>query len=63
MGPGVRVTGLWLVGPDPKRHLDHHNRSFSAEAQARHKQTWPDAARRPCLLLPLPQLGVHHQQP
>ena len=42
-GPGVRVTGLWLVGPDPKRHLDHHRRSFSAEAMERHKLTWPDA--------------------
>ncbi len=27
-GPGVRVTGLRLQGPNPKRYLDHHRRSF-----------------------------------
>ncbi|NKB66412.1 MAG: hypothetical protein GKR89_05085 [Candidatus Latescibacteria bacterium] len=27
-GPGVRLTGLRLQGPNPKRHLYHHNRSF-----------------------------------
>ncbi len=28
VGPGVRVTGLRLRGPDPHRRLDHHRRSF-----------------------------------
>ena len=28
LGPGVRVTGLRLQGPNPKRHLEHHKRSF-----------------------------------
>ena len=27
-GPDVRVTGLRLRGPNPKRYLDHHRRSF-----------------------------------
>jgi hypothetical protein len=29
MGPGVRITGLRLRGPDPKRRLEHHKRSFN----------------------------------
>jgi predicted amidohydrolase len=29
MGPGVRVTGLRIRGPNPKRYLDHHKRSFA----------------------------------
>ena len=28
-GPGVRITGLRLQGPDPERRVDHWNRSFS----------------------------------
>ncbi|MBN2308018.1 MAG: right-handed parallel beta-helix repeat-containing protein [Candidatus Hydrogenedentes bacterium] len=28
-GPGVRVTGLRLRGPNTKRYLDHHRRAFS----------------------------------
>ena len=27
-GPGVRITGLRIKGPNPKRCLEHHNRSF-----------------------------------
>ena len=27
-GPNVRITGLRIVGPNPKRYLDHHRRSF-----------------------------------
>lgn len=27
-GPGVRITGLRLRGPNSKRYLDHHRRSF-----------------------------------
>jgi hypothetical protein len=29
MGPGVRITGLRIEGPNPKRYLDHHQRSFA----------------------------------
>lgn len=28
-GPDVRVTGLRIQGPNPKRYLDHHHRSFA----------------------------------
>ena len=28
-GPDVRITGLRIRGPNPKRYLDHHRRSFS----------------------------------
>jgi hypothetical protein len=30
LGPDVRITGLRLRGPDPKRRLEHHKRSFNA---------------------------------
>jgi hypothetical protein len=30
LGPGVRITGLRVRGPNSKRYLDHHGRSFSA---------------------------------
>jgi len=30
-GPGVRITGLRIKGPNPKRHLYHHNRSFKED--------------------------------
>lgn len=33
-GPDVRITGLRLRGPNPKRYLDHHRRSF-AEGRGR----------------------------
>lgn len=29
LGPNVRVTGLRIRGPNPKRYLDHHRRAFS----------------------------------
>ena len=29
-GPNVRVTGLRILGPNTKRYLDHHKRSFTA---------------------------------
>ena len=35
-GPDVRVTGLRIQGPNPKRHLDHHRRSFG-EGGGRHE--------------------------
>ena len=28
-GPDVRITGLRIRGPNPKRYLDHHRRSFA----------------------------------
>jgi hypothetical protein len=28
LGPDVRVTGLRIRGPNPKRYLDHHRRAF-----------------------------------
>lgn len=28
MGPGVRITGLRIQGPNPKRFLEHHRRAF-----------------------------------
>jgi len=30
LGTDVRITGLRLRGPDPKRRLEHHKRSFNA---------------------------------
>jgi hypothetical protein len=30
LGPDVRLTGLRIRGPDPKRRLDHHRRAFSS---------------------------------
>ena len=29
-GPDVRITGLRIRGPNPKRYLDHHGRSFGS---------------------------------
>ncbi|MFO7724355.1 MAG: right-handed parallel beta-helix repeat-containing protein [Oceanipulchritudo sp.] len=29
LGPGVRITGLRIRGPNTKRYLDHHYRSFT----------------------------------
>lgn len=31
LGPDVRITGLRVRGPDPKRRRDHHRRSFRAD--------------------------------
>jgi hypothetical protein len=31
LGPGVRVTGLRLQGPNPKRHMEHHRRAFGED--------------------------------
>jgi len=30
-GPGARITGLRIRGPNPKRYLDHHRRSFGPD--------------------------------
>ena len=40
LGPDVRLTGLRLRGPDSKRRLDHHKRSFKparGDRKAQHK--------------------------
>ena len=31
LGPGIRITGLRIRGPNPKRYLDHHHRSFTRD--------------------------------
>jgi hypothetical protein len=31
LGPGVRITGLRIRGPNSKRYLDHHYRSFTRD--------------------------------
>ena len=30
-GPNVRITGLRIRGPNPKRYLDHHSRAFGSD--------------------------------
>lgn len=34
-GPNVRITGLRIRGPNPKRYLDHHRRSFGKGGDGR----------------------------
>lgn len=34
-GPDVRITGLRIYGPNPKRYLDHHSRSFASGGSGR----------------------------
>jgi hypothetical protein len=34
-GPNVRITGLRIQGPNSKRHLEHHKRSFGPEGLGR----------------------------
>jgi hypothetical protein len=34
-GPNVRVTGLRIQGPNPKRYLDHHDRAFGSGGRGR----------------------------
>ncbi len=43
-GPGMRITGLRIRGPDPERRLEHWQRSFS---QA-HEQERGEASPRHC---------------
>lgn len=31
LGPDVRITGLRIRGPNPKKYLDHHGRSFGSD--------------------------------
>ena len=35
LGPGVRITGLRVRGPDPERRRDHHRRSFREPGKSR----------------------------
>jgi len=35
MGPDVRVTGLRIQGPNPRRYLEHHRRSFGKKGKGR----------------------------
>jgi hypothetical protein len=50
-GPDVRITGLRLLGPNPKRYLDHHKRSFSGGAGHSYYYKFPT------------QNGIHTAQP
>ena len=34
-GPGVRITGLRVQGPNPKRYEEHHTRSFAKDGMGR----------------------------
>ncbi|MBR9774863.1 MAG: hypothetical protein GYB55_07585 [Cytophagales bacterium] len=34
-GPGVRISGLRIQGPNPDRHLEHHKRAFGPEGLGR----------------------------
>lgn len=34
-GSNVRITGLRIKGPDPKRHMEHHQRSFGKNGLGR----------------------------
>jgi len=48
LGPNVRITGLRIVGPDPKPRLEHHRRSFNKErgdreAQRRYYYLFPNS--------------------
>lgn len=36
LGKGVRITGLRLQGPNPKRHMEHHRKAFGPGGE-RHK--------------------------
>lgn len=31
IGPNIRITGLRIIGPDPKPRLEHHRRSFNPQ--------------------------------
>ena len=40
-GPGVRITGLRLQGPNPKRHLYHYDRSFKEGRGSQYYYAFP----------------------
>ncbi len=39
LGPNVRTTGLRIIGPDSKKHLEHHDRSFNSKRGNRKAQS------------------------
>ena len=46
LGPNIRITGLRLIGPDPKPRLEHHQRAFNEQrgrrkAQSKYFYTFP----------------------
>jgi len=38
LGPNVRITGLRIIGPDPKPQLEHHKRCFNKQVGDRKAQ-------------------------
>lgn len=49
LGSNVRITGLRIIGPDPKPRLEHHRRAFhqqrgSKEAQSNYYYLFPNSA-------------------
>lgn len=49
LGSGVRITGLRIIGPDPKPRLEHHKRAFhkqrgSKEIQKEYYYLFPNSA-------------------
>lgn len=38
LGPNVRITGLRIIGPDPKPQLEHHKRCFDKQVGDRQAQ-------------------------
>jgi len=41
MGPDARIAGLRLQGPNPKRYLDHHRRSFAEKRGSEYYYKFP----------------------
>jgi len=39
LGPKIRITGLRIIGPDPKPRLEHHMRAFNKERGERKEQS------------------------
>lgn len=49
LGPNARITGLRILGPDPKPRVEHHKRSFTAgkgdrQGQSRYYYLFPNSA-------------------
>jgi hypothetical protein len=40
-GPDVRITGLRIRGPNPKRYIDHHRRSFAEGRGSEYYYSFP----------------------
>lgn len=72
-GAGVRITGLRLQGPNPKRYLDHHHRAFDPGGEG-HKYyykfptskgittTFPDLEIDNCEISAFSSAGISLQQ-